>query len=98
MFTCGPASLKPELHAGGAEREGLSAYADQALPEELMANGSALQICVFDPSVIESLQGLHRELQGANLARLQEWLRSLVKVRPSQSGLKFMLSLAWSFS
>ena len=90
--------MKVELHAGGAEREGLSAYADQALPEKLMAIGSALQICVGDPSVIESLQGLHCELQGSTLATLQEWLRNLVKARPSLSGLNFMLSPAQSFS
>ncbi|KAK9825982.1 hypothetical protein WJX74_003112 [Apatococcus lobatus] len=65
---------------GETDREGLSAYADQALPDELLGIGQALQICVRDQSVIEALHGLHRELQGATLATLQDWLRNLVKV------------------
>ncbi len=67
-------------HADDGDREGLAAYADQPLPEDLLGASDVIQIRERDPAVIENLRGLDQELQGSVLAKLQDWLRTLVKV------------------
>lgn len=78
----------------GASEEGLSAYAMDTVPEDLLHQAAAssssntvpselpaVALANADPAVLELLQGLEKLVVGRHLPRLQKWLKVFVKVR-----------------
>lgn len=66
------------------EAEGLADYGRDA-PEEMLTDAAAYSGIgaiglAPDPAVLETLQGLQRELSSRHLPTLQDWLRVIVKV------------------
>ena len=79
--------------AEAASEEGLSAYAMDTIPEDLLHQATASSspdpvppnlpeevLANADPAVIEMLQGLGKLVVGRHLPRLQKWLKVFVKV------------------
>ena len=77
----------------GAAEEGLSAYAMDTIPQDLLKEASAatslgaedpirasVSLQNPDPAVVETLLGLDKVLVNRHLPRLQEWLRIFIKV------------------
>jgi hypothetical protein len=75
------------------EEEGLSAYAMDTIPEDLLQQAEAstgmgsegvnrawVSLRNPDPAVVETLQELDKFLVSRHLPRLQEWLKVFVKV------------------
>ena len=75
------------------EEEGLSAYAMDTIPEDLLQQAEAsagmgsegvnrawVSLRNPDPAVVETLQELDKVLVSRHLPRLQEWVKVFVKV------------------
>ena len=78
---------------GNAGDEGLSAYAMDTIPEDLLQQASAMPSSVWggvdrtwvslknpDRAVVETLQELDKAVVSSHLPRLQEWLKIFVRV------------------
>lgn len=81
-------------HSAGVGEEGLAAYAMDTIPEDLLDQSSALatsssaapakqidlMLAAANPAVVETLQGLGKLVSSRHLPRIQDWLKTFVKV------------------
>ena len=93
---------------GSSGQEGLSAYAMDTIPEDLLqqaesgpgmgsegTNRAWVSLNNPNPAVVENLQGLAKILDNRHLPRVQGWLKVLVKVSIHQDSKNLSPVLWW---